>query len=211
METTFFGNRARCYLLNTWHAATVTLTNGGTAFTCAGASAGDYVWLIADGIQFACQVGSGALVYEYKGVGGTSSGYYCTPETLAVLRGLDVTISYDVAELYGTDSILRVDEARHSNKVETKAKYAKWNSQVSVDWTMSILRPVGTGSAGEVENTNTCYGNGVVYRIMGTSGAYIDVVCGRTYWEGVPYPFPENDFVVRELTGHAVSATVNTY
>jgi len=37
------------------------------------------------------------------------------------------------------------------------------------------------------------------------------MVCGRTYWDGVPFPFPENDFSIKDLTGHATSVTLHSY
>ena len=208
--TTFFGNRARCKVLNVWTGNTYTFTNNSSSFTGAG-SAGDYVWLKADGVGQACKVtGAGTLAYPYLGAGGTGAGYKCTPETLQVLRGLECNISWDTAELYGTDSLFRVDEAKHNLKVETKAKYCKWNCDVAVDWMQMILHPL-TSPDGTITDTNVPFVNGVVYSIVGTSGDTVEIVCGRTYWEGLPTPFPENDFIIRDITGKASSATLHKF
>jgi hypothetical protein len=209
-DTVFFGNRARCKVLNTWSGGTYTLTNGSTSFT-GSASAGDYVWLAADGVQYACKVASaGTLTYAYKGTGGTGAGYKSTPLTLQVLRGLEFNVGYEIKKLWGTDSTFRVDEVRYQFDVTTKAKYCKWDPGVTVDWMNNILRP--TGPTGVVEDTNTCFTNGVVYWIIGSDGtSNFEIVCGRTYWENVPYPMPENDFSIRDLTGHAQSAIFNYY
>jgi hypothetical protein len=209
--TTFFGNRASCKVLNTWNAGTYTFTNGSTTFSGSG-SAGDYVWVTADGVQYAHRVASaGTLAYPYLGVNRVGQpGYYSTPETLQVLRGLEMNISWDTAELYGTDSILRVDEAKHTLKVETKAKYCKWDPTVTVDWLDAVLHPLTTPD-GTTTNTNICFVNGVVYTITGTNGTKMEFVCGRTYWEGVPYPAPENDFIIRDITGKAASVTAHSY
>lgn len=209
-STTFFGNVARVKLLNTWSAGTYTLTSGSTSFTGTG-NAGDYVLLVADGIQFAARVASaGTLAYTYKGTGGTGAGYVCTPETLAALRGLEMNINWETAELYGTDDIRRIDEAKHTLKVNAKIKYAKWDCGITVDWMNAVLRP--TGATGDIENTNICYVNGVVFSIVGSGiSTTLEIVCGKTYWEGLPYPFPENDFIVRDISGKASSATFNSY
>lgn len=210
-STTFFGNRAIAKILHTWVAGTYTMTTGSTAFTGA-ASVGDYVWIKADGVQFACKVTDvGTLAYKYKGAGGVGvDGYRCTPITLQVLRGLEVNFNWETAKLWGTDSIIRVDEAKYQFEVETKARYCKWDPGVTVDWMFKVLRP--TGATGAVENTNTCYVNGVVYSILGSdAGSNLEIVCGRTFWDNVPYPLPENEFMIRDLTGHAADATVDYF
>lgn len=209
-STTFFANRLRLSLLDTWTPATVTLTTGSTSHT--GGTEGDFVWAAADGVQAACKVLNGTtLQYAYRGAGGTSvSGYRCTPLALAVLRGAEFTVSYEVKELFGTDSINRVDEAKYAEKVITKIKYSKWDPGVTTDWMMKVIRP--SGATGDVEETNTLYTNGVVYYILGSDATdNVEIVAGKTYWEGLPYPFPENEFVIRDVTGHAVSATIHSY
>jgi hypothetical protein len=186
------------------------MTNGSATFSGGSCSAGDYVWIIADGVQNACKVvNSTTLAYTYLGAGGAGQpGYKCTPETLAVLRGLECNITWETAELYGTDSIFRVAEARHNVKVEAKIKYCKWNPDVTVDWMDAVTHPLTTPD-GTITDTNTCYLNGVVYSIRGTSGDYLELVCGKTYWEGFPNNFPENDFMVRDLTGKATSVAAH--
>lgn len=213
--TTFFGNRVTCYFLNTWVSlGTVTLTNGSTSFS--GGTTGDYVWLAADGVQCAARVLNGTtLAFPYKGAGGTATGYKSTPNILAVLKGMECTISWEIAELYGQESILRADAAKYQIRAETKVKYAKWNPDVAVDWTTmdyGHLRPgTNTGTDGTMEDTNAIFTNGVAYRTIGTNGLNLEIVCGPTYWEGLPMPFPENEFIVRDITGKAKAVTVSTY
>ena len=204
-STTFFGNRARSKLLNTWVGGTYTLTNGSLLFT-GSASVGDYVWLDADGSQFAVRVASaGHLAYPYLGAGGTGNGYTCTPSTIAVTRGFEANVSWTNSDLYGTDSIFRQDEARSQLKVDTKLKYSKWDAGVTHDWMMSVLNP--DAPDGTIENTNLQYTNAVVYTIVGSNmSSSLEIVCGRVYWEGLPNTIPENDFVIRDISGHAKGA-----
>lgn len=120
---------------------------------------------------------------------------------ISVLRGLEVKYMYDVKELYGTDSINRVDEARYNNRVYFKIRYSKWDPIVTTDLGCSILRP--TGPTGEAEDTNTLYLSTVVITTTGASGAVMTHNLTNVYFEKLPYPFPEGDFIVRELTGYA--------
>lgn len=210
---TYFGNRVVLKLLNTPQTSgTTTLTNGSTAISAATPpAAGDYIYLAADGLGYAAKCLNGTtLAYTYKGAGGTGTAYHITPETVAVLRGLEMNVTWETAELYGTDSIFRVDEAKHSLKAEAKIKYSKWDCGVTSDWTMEVLRP--SGKTGAIEETNAVFCNGVVYTIPGSgTSTYLEIVCGKTYWEGLPYPFPENDFIVRDLTGKASTASFSAY
>lgn len=212
-STTFFGNRGRASVLySPVSVGAVTLTNGSTTFTCSGTSGGDYVWGTVAGQQFAAKVNAGntALQYAYKGPNvGAAAGFRCTPTPFLVLRGLEVTTSYDVQELYGTDSITRIDEAKYQLKISHTTRYCKWNPDPTVDWVMAILRP--SGASGVIEDTNTAYLNGVVYYIPGADGTTLEVVMGDVYYEGLPMPFPENDFIIREMKGNARSATLNSY
>ena len=209
VTTTFFGNRARVSVLEGPVAISVTLTNGSTAYSAPGASTGDYVWLTADGQQYACRVGTGTLSYTYKGTGGTGAGFRCTPTQLQVLRGLTVEFNWDVQELYGTDSIFRVDEAKHNLKITHNAKYCKWNPDVTVDWVNKVLAP--SGATGAVEDTNVAYVNGAVYYVTGSASGTMEIVLADSYYEGVPYPMPENDFIIRDLKGYARKGVVNYY
>ena len=212
VSTTYFGNRARCSVLESWTATTLTLTTGSTAFSSSvTAAAGDYVCYIPDGQEYSTRCASSTtLSYAYKGTGGAGiAGYICTPTPFQVLRGLEVNFEWDMEELYGTDSIFRQDEAKHNLKITNSVRYCKWDSSVTGDWMMKVLRP--SGATGEVEDTNRVYIINTVYTITGSAGGTLDIVLGQCYYEGLPYPFPENDFIIRELKGHARKGVVNYY
>lgn len=138
--------------------------------------------------------------------------YDGTPITnvLSVLRGLECNISWEVAELYGTDSILRVDEAKYGLKVEVKIKYSKWDPGITTDWLTNLLNPVsgGAGGGGTVADVNQTYIDKAMFTILGTNGEYLYIECDRVYWDNFPINLAENDFVIRDLTGHAQTAIV---
>jgi len=94
-------------------------------------------------------------------------------------------------------------------KITHNARYSKWDPTVTVDWTMKLLRP--SGSTGAVEETNTAHLNGAVYTITGSAGGTMDIVLGDCYYEGLPYPLPENDFIIRDLKGYARKGSVHYY
>ncbi len=121
--------------------------------------------------------------------------------TVSVLRGLEVRFDWEVAELYGTDSIFRVDEAKHNLKIYIKVRYSKWDCIVTNDLGSLILRP--SGATGAVEDTNTLYLTTAVISTTGTAGDVVTFNLTNLYFDKLPYPLPENDFIVRELEGYA--------
>jgi hypothetical protein len=120
---------------------------------------------------------------------------------VSVLRGLEVRFDWEVAELYGTDSIFRVDEAKHNLKIYIKIRYSKWDCDVTTDLGSLILRP--SGATGAVEETNTLYLTTAVITTTGTAGDTLTFNLSNVYFNKLPYPLPENDFIVRELEGYA--------
>ena len=206
--TTFFANRVRAALIDPGLTPTVytsTMTNGSTTISSnAPISNGGYLWLNSDGQQYAglC-IDSSHLAFNYLGVGGSGNSYYATPQLFAVTRGFQLSASWENRDLYGTDSTERVDEARDTLKVTVKIKYAKWDPIVSNDWISSVLDPIA--GSGAYADTNLQYINGgVVFMVPGSNGTSImRIVCGRVYWDGLPNTIPENDFIVRDLTGYA--------
>ncbi len=48
-------------------------------------------------------------------------------ETIAVLKGIEVNVTFEHEELYGMDSILRQDVAKHTAAVEVKISAAKFD------------------------------------------------------------------------------------
>jgi hypothetical protein len=150
------------------------------------------------------------LAYLYRGAGGTGTSTHYTPYLLTVLRGLEVNVTWETEELFGTDSLFRVDEGKHHAKVEIKINWSKWDCGVTSDWMMSVLRP--SGKTGAIEDTNTHFTNGAVFTILGSDAVgNLEIVCGKTFWTGLPTPFPENDFVVRSITGVATKASFHSF
>lgn len=127
--------------------------------------------------------------------------------TISVLRGLSIIYNWDVKELYGTDSVNRVDEAKHNLKIEVNIRYSKWDPLITTDLGCKILRP--TGATGEIEDTNTLYLDTVVITALGSAGGTMTHTLTNVYFNGLPYPLPENDFLVRELKGYARGGVIS--
>ena len=131
---------------------------------------------------------------------------YVDGNALAVLRGLEVVFNWEVKELYGTDSIFRVDEAKHNMKIGFTIRYSKWNPDVTTDLGSLILRP--SGATGAIEDTNTLYLAAVTLTEHGSDTSLLSFNLTNAYFEGLPYPIPENDFIIRELKGYARGGTI---
>lgn len=149
------------------------------------------------------------------------------PSTLAQLftvdRGFEATFSWENAELYGTDSIFRVDEARHTSKNQAKLKGCKFDPSVSSPTGIfsHILNALNgaTASGGVVTNagaglladSNNQYLMDVYIWGAGSVTPTTNVFCLKVkeaYFESIPFVFPENDFMILDLTFNGRSGQV---
>jgi hypothetical protein len=103
-------------------------------------------------------------------------------------------------------SYTRVDEAKHNLKIEVTIRYSKWSPIITEDLGCKILRP--TGPTGDIEDTNTLYLDTVVITAIGSAGGTVTHTLTNVYFTGLPYPLPENDFIIRELKGYARGGTI---
>jgi hypothetical protein len=139
-------------------------------------------------------------------VAGTSNP---TSETVAVAKGIEVTVTFEHVELYGMGSILRQDVARHTAKVDFKLRFAKLDPTLANYFMYWQLNPSATTApTGTIEDTNSVKLFTVTYKQVGTGGAIFDATISNVYFEDFPFPSPENDFVVVELTGHGSGITI---
>ena len=138
------------------------------------------------------------------------SGTNPTSQTLAVLKGVEINTGFEHVELYGMGSILRQDVAKHSAKVEVKIKFAKFAPALasSIFFGWYILNPTGTTTpSGVIEDTNVEKTFTVTANWVGTAGQKMQAAVTNVYFESLPMPMPENDFVVLDLTGYGDNVT----
>jgi hypothetical protein len=124
-------------------------------------------------------------------------------DLFTVGRGWEANITWETAELYGTDSIFRVDEAKYQVKVEAKLKGCKFGGTTGI-W-QQILNALNGAAAGTgtIADTNAIYLHDVyIYAVGSTTPAsdLISIKCTNCYLEGCPIPLPENDFITLDLT-----------
>jgi len=229
-EYNFFANRAVAKIATgsttlgdinaAWENGSNTVT---FASNCTGTVAiGDYIYNFEDDTVFnASRVASiGGVVnevvtleYGYKGTTNAASiGYEATLSTIAVLKGMETTVNYEHVSLYGTDSIIRQDVAKHSAKVEVKIKYAKFDPNPVNDWAQRIIHPTAV-TDGTMEDTNTVFLPEVLL-LINTGGAtpvYQEIMIKDVYFESLPTPMPENEFIVRDLTGEGSNISFRTW
>ena len=129
-------------------------------------------------------------------------------QNVAVLKGIEMTPSYERADLYGQDSIFRQDVARHTAKVEVKIRAAKFDPSISSPTGvfgayLSALAPSGGTYAGTFQDTNICSTFSVDFWIStdGTTTGQLKATVTNVVFDSLPLPMPENDFVVLDLTG----------
>jgi hypothetical protein len=128
-------------------------------------------------------------------------------DLVTVTRGFEVSIAWETAELYGTDDIRRVDEAKHTLKPEAKLKGCKFDPLVTtgtgiMKHVLATLFGAASGT-GVITNTNIVYLMDVYIYITGSADPTNNKFCIKLtncYLEGVPFPFPENDFMMLDLS-----------
>ena len=132
-----------------------------------------------------------------------------TVETIAVAKGIEVTVTFEHVELYGFGSIVRQDVARHSMKVDFKLRFAKFDPVLANYFMYWQLNPSATATpSGSVEDTNSVKTFTVTYKQIGTGGNIFDASIANVYFEDFPMPSPENDFTVVEVMGHGTNITI---
>jgi hypothetical protein len=225
-STTFFGNRARIKIITNTavYDADTTFANGSALVLLLSGDpgVGNYIYNgTSDTPLYASRVRSFAtttatLEYLYGGtsLATTADCTLCTLETLAVLRGIEVVISWETAQLFGTDDITRADEAKHNFKIDVGVKYCKFNPGVTSDWALSLFKPSATAELvgdGTIENTNVLQLVNAIVLSTGSDGQVIEFVFSNLYFEGIPFPTPENDFLIRDIKGHARDVIIHSY
>jgi hypothetical protein len=141
---------------------------------------------------------------------GTSSSANPTVQTIAVLKGVEINVNFEHVKLFGMGSIVRQDVARHSAEVEVKIRFAKFDPTVasSTYFPYWVLNPTATTTpSGAIEDTNAEKLFTVVATVTGTGGLVMKATVTSVYFESVPTPLPENDFVVMDLTGYGSAIT----
>ena len=138
-------------------------------------------------------------------------------DLFTVDRGFEANLSWDTAELYGTDSIFRVDEAKHTFKNEAKLKGCKFYPDSGgtggiMDMILNTLNGATSGT-GAIADTNVVYLMDVYIYQTGSDTPATNKFCIKVlnaYMEGVSFPFPENDFIILDLTFKGRTAAFTT-
>jgi hypothetical protein len=135
---------------------------------------------------------------------------YPASQTLAVVKGVEINVTFEHVELYGMSSIVRADVARHSAKVEVSIKYAKFDPTLATAaWPFFILDPTNATATftGVIADTNTVKLFTVTANWVGTGARKMQAVVSNVYFESMPIPMPEHDFVVLDLKGYGDGIT----
>lgn len=224
-ESTFFANRAIAKVVTgeTKAEENAVFTNGSDTITYFDSplvvvSPGDYIYNHDDDTQFNLSrvksyndlADTVTLEYNYDGTGGSlKDAYIADISTISVLKGVEITTNWEIETLYGFDSIQRQDEAKHSIENEIKISFAKFDPEETTDWGMTILKPAG--GDGTISDVNDVYVPYMIITIEDTDAVITEILLSEVYFENFPTNLSENDFVVRELTGHAKNIKFRSY
>ena len=139
---------------------------------------------------------------------------------LAVVKGVEINVTFEHVELYGFGSIMRADVAKHTAKVEVNIRWAKFDPALTAStffpyWIMdpsATTAPSGTALAAVAGagDTNLEKLFKVTAYWLGTNGRTFTAIVEGVYFEGVPFPMPENDFVVMDMKGYGSLITITT-
>jgi hypothetical protein len=144
-----------------------------------------------------------------------------TPITTAHLftvdRGFEFTFEWENHELYGTDSIFRVDEAKSQMKITATLRGCKFDPTVGASaagiW-KNLMMVLGGGTGvftGVITDTNAVPLFDVYIYETGSDTPATNkfcLKCTNAYLETLSIPMPENDFVVLDLKFHGRSGAV---
>lgn len=120
---------------------------------------------------------------------------------ISAMKGFELIVKYEVAELYSQDTTYRVDSARHDSSVEFKVKYAKFDGTPSSAWDTEIIDPEHINGGGKVTDTVDVYTPLILIRFPDKDCHYQEILLKDVFFEGLPFPMPENEFLVRDITG----------
>ena len=140
-------------------------------------------------------------------------------DLFTVDRGFEATFEWESVELYGTDSILRQDEAKHTFKASASLRGCKFNPITGVN---PAVAGAGIGSRiyatlnptlfdGTVLDSNVLSLNDVWIWETGTDTPATNrfgIKIANAYLENLPIPFPENDFIILDLKFHGRTGTI---
>ena len=148
--------------------------------------------------------------YTYFGNRGTLT---IGGETIAVLKGIEAKATFDIEELYGMDSIIRADVAKHTLAIEVTVSSAKFDPTLAAGigsiYGLTMLGASTGTEATTFTDTNAVGTFTVEFTAVGTGATYgTKISIANVYFESLPFPRPENDFVVFELTGKGSNWTI---
>ena len=125
-----------------------------------------------------------------------------TSLTVGILGGVEVTGEFEHIELYGQETIFREDVAR------VKAKFSNFHPLIlgSILGTVETGKDIdgnasGTTSRASITDSNTVPLFNVRGTVTGKNGELFKVLVENVYFETMPLPMPEDDFVGPELSG----------
>ena len=130
--------------------------------------------------------------------------------TLAVVKDVEVTTSFEHVPLYGWGSITRQAVAKHTAKVAVKVGWMKASPSVSGSgaspwFPFWINHP--TAGSGAIEDTNTVKLFTVTVKFVNESGEFLLATIANVYFPNFPLKMTEGQWMKVDLSGEGSSVT----
>jgi hypothetical protein len=142
-----------------------------------------------------------------------SAGAPQTAVTVGVLKGVEMTPKFEIAELYGMESIKRRAVQRYNMKVDVSCKFAMWDPTAdTIGWSIlngSYLATATTGVNDGSGQRNQVAMFTIVATVKDTANLNsMTLTATNVYFDSLPLSLTENEFIVRDLKGTASDITV---
>lgn len=131
---------------------------------------------------------------------------------VAAIRNIKFTPHFEIAELYGMESLKRQGAARHTHSVDVAIEFAMWDPTADV-MLASYLQGANVAAANAnttVLNDSGCRSKTATFHIVATLQ---DTACASkfvatiydVYFNDVPMELRENEFMSRNMAGKGAS------
>ncbi len=128
--------------------------------------------------------------------------------TVGILGGVEITGEFEHVKLFGQETVFREDVARIKAEVAVKAKFSKFHPKIlgAILGTEEAGKDINGGASATTTRASITDSNTVVLfdlmgSVTGKNGEVFRVRVDDVYFENVPWPAPEDDFMGPELSG----------
>lgn len=153
--------------------------------------------------------GDQSVAFANRGVikiAGTSGGP--TGQYFAVVKDVELVMSWEHVPLYGWGTIRRVAVAKHSQKIQVKIGSMKFNPGVaagSLPWWSYVSNPSSGGTTAEDTNSVKLFDIDAYFTFE--DGQVLHGTVGSVYFPNIPFRAAEGQWIKLDVAGEGASIT----